>query len=86
VGNCFSGLAPIHVAVMKNNMDIVRFLLAEKADINIQVRIIIVTLAQASMYLQIYVAVKLKGRDNLCYQISFLTDEKVEILMGNNPL
>jgi hypothetical protein len=37
------------------------------------------------MYLQIYVAVKLKGRDNLCYQISFLTDEKVEILMGNNP-
>jgi hypothetical protein len=40
----------------------------------------------ASMYLQIYVAVKLKGRDNLCYQISFLTDEKVKILMGNNPL
>ena len=32
----FDGLAPIHVAVMKNNMDIVRFLLAEKADINIQ--------------------------------------------------
>jgi hypothetical protein len=46
VGNCFARLAPIRVAVMKNNMDIVRFLLAEKADINIQVRIIIVTLAQ----------------------------------------
>jgi ankyrin repeat protein len=52
VGNCFSGLAPIHVAVMKNNMDIVRFLLAEKADINIQVRIIIVTLAQVITYIK----------------------------------
>ncbi|XP_076110594.1 uncharacterized protein LOC143079244 [Mytilus galloprovincialis] len=32
----FDGLAPIHIAVMKNNMEIVRFLLAERADVNIQ--------------------------------------------------
>lgn len=32
----FDGLAPIHVAVIKNNMEIVKFLLAEKADVNIQ--------------------------------------------------
>ncbi|CAC5421485.1 BCL3 [Mytilus coruscus] len=32
----FDGLAPIHMAVMRNNMEIVRFLLAERADVNIQ--------------------------------------------------
>ncbi|XP_052059609.1 uncharacterized protein LOC127700227 [Mytilus californianus] len=32
----FDGLAPIHIAVMRSNMEIVRFLLAERADVNIQ--------------------------------------------------